>query len=125
VIYREALESVAIEYEAKAAEKTHAQRFHERTARTARELLAGLDPKIADKNLDLICGSYHYDRPNDVYACDKLIADHGDNHSDGCVSWHGKASIGGGNGSNVKDDLWQLAADWNIRASVETALRKL
>jgi len=124
--YREAILATIKLYEGKSSEDKYQQQWFERTLATAREILADMNPAIADKNLNDLCGEYHYERgPADVYVCEKLLVNHGNEHQGTGVCWSGKGGEGREpGGQNIINDYWVLADNVFVRLAVESALAK-
>jgi hypothetical protein len=127
--YREALLATIKMYEALLEtpdSRVSVQKFRERMVADAKELLANINPAIANKNLNDLCGEYHYERgPADVYVCEKLLVNHGNEHQGTGVCWSGKGGEGREpGGQNILNDYWVLTENPFVRMAVESALAK-
>ena len=124
--YREAMLATIKMYEGKTSENPTSQQWFERTLASAKDILANMNPAIADKNLNDLCGEYHYERgPADVYVCEKLLVNHGNEHQGTGVCWSGKGGEGREQGGqNVVNDYWVMAYNVFVRLAVESALAK-
>jgi hypothetical protein len=125
--YREAMLATVKLYEGKTSDNVSQRQWYERVLRSAKEILANMKPAIADKNLNDLCGMYHYERgPADVYVCEKALVDHGNEHVGTCACWSGKGGEGREpGGQNIINDFWVIAENTFVRLAIENALEKL